>query len=489
MNQDSQVLSVKEKIGYSLGDLAANLVFQTLVTYLAFFYTDIYGLETIDASAIILLVGLVAAFGFNPIVGTLSDRTNSRWGKFRPWILFTSVPLGVVALLAFSTPDFEYKGKVIYAAVTYTLLLLLYAANNLPYSALSGVITGDMGDRNSLSSYRFVAVMFAQFFVQVFMLPIIETAGGGDKAQGIEIVMTWLAVIGTVMLLITFFTTRERIIPKPEQKSSVREDLADLIKSRPWLIMLTLTTLLFITLAMKGGSYVYYFKNYVDRERLINFISPILDFLSGIGVNFFGADPLSAGFGLFNAGGIIFMIFGIGLSKKLADKYGKRDVFNLFLFISTLFILVFYFFDTSSIELMFAAQIGHGFFYGITIPILWAMIADVADYSEWKNNRRATAIIFSAMMVGLKGGLTIGSSLLTSIIGAYGYITKEAAEASGITKELITQPESAIEGTRMLVSIYPSIPFLIGCGLLFFYEINKNMEIQIEAELKQRRIQ
>ncbi len=489
MNQDSQVLSVKEKIGYSLGDLAANLVFQTLVTYLAFFYTDIYGLETIDASAIILLVGLVAAFGFNPIVGTLSDRTNSRWGKFRPWILFTSVPLGVVALLAFSTPDFEYKGKVIYAAVTYTLLLLLYAANNLPYSALSGVITGDMGDRNSLSSYRFVAVMFAQFFVQVFMLPIIETAGGGDKAQGIEIVMTWLAVIGTVMLLITFFTTRERIIPKPEQKSSVREDLADLIKSRPWLIMLTLTTLLFITLAMKGGSYVYYFKNYVDRERLINFISPILDFLSGIGVNFFGEDPLSAGFGLFNAGGIIFMIFGIGLSKKLADKYGKRDVFNLFLFISTLFILVFYFFDTSSIELMFAAQIGHGFFYGITIPILWAMIADVADYSEWKNNRRATAIIFSAMMVGLKGGLTIGSSLLTSIIGAYGYITKEAAEASGITKELITQPESAIEGTRMLVSIYPSIPFLIGCGLLFFYEINKNMEIQIEAELKQRRIQ
>tara|TARA_B100000989_G_scaffold297213_1_gene282345 strand:- start:525 stop:1994 length:1470 start_codon:yes stop_codon:yes gene_type:complete len=486
---DSQVLSVKEKIGYSLGDLAANLVFQTLVTYLAFFYTDIYGLETIDASAIILVVGLVAAFGFNPIIGTLSDRTNSRWGKFRPWILFTSVPLGVIALLAFSTPDFEYRGKVIYAAVTYTLLLLLYASSNLPYSALSGVITGNMADRNSLSSYRFVAVMFAQFFVQVFMLPIIETVGGGDKAQGIEIVMTWLAVIGTVMLLITFFTTKERVIPKPEQKSSVKEDLSDLIKSRPWLIMLILTTLLFITLAMKGGSYVYYFKNYVDNERLIIFIGPILDFLSMIGINFFGADPLSAGFGLFNAGGIIFMIFGIGLSKKLADKYGKRDVFNLFLFISTLFILVFYFIDKSSVELMFAAQIGHGFFYGITIPILWAMIADVADYSEWKNNRRATATIFSAMMVGLKGGLTIGSSLLTSIIGTYGYITKEAAEASGIAQELITQPESAIEGTRMLVSIYPSIPFLIGCGLLFFYEINKNVEIQIEAELKQRRIQ
>src|SRR4249920_3459302 len=205
MNPVSQKLSVGEKIGYSLGDLAANLVFQTLVTYLAYFYTDIYGLKTNDASALILTVGLIAAFGFNPIIGALADRTASRWGKFRPWILWTAVPLGVIALLAFSTPDFSYKGKLIYAVITYTLLLLLYAANNLPYGALSGVITGDMKERNSLSSYRFVAVMFAQFFVQVFMLPIIESAGNGDKAVGIGKLMIWLASIGTVMLLITFF--------------------------------------------------------------------------------------------------------------------------------------------------------------------------------------------------------------------------------------------------------------------------------------------
>jgi len=476
MSQTSQKLSVKEKIGYSLGDLAANLVFQTLVTYLAFFYTDIYGLEANHASAIILTVGLVAAFGFNPIIGALADRTNSKWGKFRPWILWTAVPLGAVALAAFSTPDFEYKGKVIYAVVTYTLLLLLYAANNLPYAALSGVITGDMGERNSISAYRFVAVMFAQFFVQVFMLPIIESAGGGDKAVGIEIVMTWLAVIGTIMLLITFFTTRERIVPTPEQKSSLKEDLSDLLKNKPWVIMLVVTTLVFVTLAMKGGSYVYYFKNYVDAERLTSFISPLLDFLSSIGINFFGEDPVSAGFGLFNAGGIIFMIVGIGLSKKLADKYGKRDVFMTFLFVSTLFIIFFYFFSPTSVELMFASQILHGFFYGITIPLLWAMIADVADFSEWKTNRRATAIIFSAMMVGLKGGLSIGSALLTSILASYGY------DAS-----LPEQTASAITGTKMLVSIFPAIPFLIGVGLLFLYEINKKMEVQIEAELKERR--
>lgn len=473
---NNEKLSIREKIGYSLGDLAANLVFQTLMTYLAYFYTDIYGLQPNDASIIILSVGLVAAFAFNPIMGAIADRTDTKWGKFRPWILWTAAPLGVVALLVFSTPDFDYKGKVIYAVVTYTLLLMLYAANNLPYAALSGVITGDMGERNSISSYRFIAVMVAQFFVQVFMLPIIETAGGGDKAIGIEIVMTWLAIIGTIMLLITFFTTKERIVPKPEQNSSVKEDLADLVKNKPWLIMLALTMLVFITLALKGGSYVYYFENYVDERALTQFLQPILNFLSEIGLNFFGENPVSAGFGLFNAGGITFMIIGIMFSKKLADKYGKRDVFGTFLFLSTIFILLFYFIPSTSVKYMFISQILHGFFYGITIPLLWAMIADVADFSEWKTNRRATAIIFSAMMVGLKGGLSIGSALLTGILGNYGY-----------NADLAVQSESAIIGSKLLVSIYPAIPFLIGTGLLFFYEINKKLEVQIENDLKERR--
>jgi GPH family glycoside/pentoside/hexuronide:cation symporter len=477
MNSTSQKLSVKEKIGYSLGDLAANLVFQTLMTYLAYFYTDIYGLSPTHSSIIMLVVGLIAAFIFNPIIGAIADRTNSKWGKFRPWILWTAVPLGVIALLAFTTPDFSYQGKVIYAVVTYSLLLLFYASNNLPYSALSGVITGDMSERNSLSSYRFVAVMFAQFFVQVFMLGIIKSAGDGDKAVGIEKVMTVLAIVGTIMLLITFLTTKERIVPKPEQKSSIKEDLGDLVKNKPWLIMLTLTLLAFTTLAMKGGSYVYYFENYVDKEQLAIFIQPILDFLLNIGINPFGNDPISAGFGLFNAGGIIFMIVGITLSKNLADKYGKRNVFRLFLFISTLFIIAFYFFSPKSVALMFFSQILHGFFYGITIPLLWAMIADVADYSEWKNNRRATAIIFSAMMVGLKAGLSIGGALTTSILGYFDYVPNS-----------LVQPETAVNGIKLLISIFPAIPFLIGVGLLFFYEINKKMEVQIEADLKQRRL-
>jgi Na+/melibiose symporter-like transporter len=279
------------------------------------------------------------------------------------------------------------------------------------------------------------------------------------------------------MLLITFVTTKERIIPTKEQKSTLIQDILDLIKNKPWVIMLVLTTLTFVSLAMKGGSYIYYFENYVDKARLTDFISPILNFLSSVGVNFFGNDPISAGFGLFNAGGIIFMIIGIGISKPLADSYGKRNVFGFFLLISTLFIILFNFFDKSSLELIFGAQVLHGFFYGITIPLLWAMIADVADYSEWKNNRRATAIIFSAMMVGLKLGLAIGGALVANILGSYGYLP---GTENG-------QTELAIHGIKMLVSIFPSIPFLIGVVLLFFYEINKDMESQIESDLKQRR--
>jgi Na+/melibiose symporter-like transporter len=471
MKEVSHKLTVLEKVGYSLGDLAANLVFQTLVTYLAYFYTDIYGLKPEHATLVTLFVGLFAAFVFNPVMGAIADRTHTRWGKFRPWILWTAVPLGVTALLAFSTPDFSYQGKVVYAVITYSLLLLLYAANNLPYSALSGVITGDMAERNSMSAYRFVAVMFSQFFVQVFMYNLILKAGNGDKAIGIEKVMTVLAIIGTLMLLITFFTTKERVVPKSDQKSSLKEDLSDLFKNVPWIIMLATTTLVFITLAMKGGSYVYYFENYVDKAQLTAFLDPIKGFLPTF------ENDISLGLGVFNGGGILIGLIGIMMSKKLADKYGKRNVFMASLFVSTIFIIFFYFFSPQSVGLMFGSQILHMFFYGISTPILWTMIADVADFSEWKNNRRATAIIFSAMMVGLKGGLSIGSSLLTLILGIFNYQPNAT----------VAQLAETINGIKLLVSIFPAIPFLVAVGLLFFYEINKKMELQIEADLKERR--
>lgn len=486
MSSTSQKLSIIEKIGYSLGDLAANLVFQTLMTFLAFFYTDVYKIPAATAATIIFVGGLLGA-SFNPIMGIIADRTETKWGKFRPWILWTAVPFGVMALLAFSTPNFSENGKIIYAFITYFLLVIVYSANNLPYSALSGVLTGDMAERNSLSSYRFVAVMIAQFIIQVLLLPLVLIFGDGDKAVGFKITMTIFALVGTVFFIITFLTTKERIVPTQEQKSSIKQDLLDLVKNKPWIAMLVLTILIFVTLALKGGMYIYYFENYLSEPHLASFlenigfngfIAGLNNFLTNIGLTEFQwpEDAPTSAFSLFNAGGIIFMIVGIMFSKPLADKFGKRDVFGGGLFLATVFLFLFYFYAPESIGIVFITQILHGFFYGITIPLLWAMIADVADYSEWKNNRRATAIIFSAMIFGLKAGLSIGGALVAGILASYDYNT-----------DLVSQAANTINGIKLSISVFPAITFLLGITCLFFYKINKRMELQIESDLKERR--
>lgn len=486
MTRNSRKISAGEKIGYALGDLSANLIFQTLMTFLAFFYTDVYQIPPAPASAIIFAGGMIGAF-FNPVMGIIADRTVTRWGKFRPWILWTSVPFGVIALLAFSTPDFSGNGKIIYALVTYILLVLIYSANNLPYAALSGVLTGDMAERNSISSYRFNAVMIAQFIVQVLLLPLVLILGDGDRTVGFQKVMGIFAVTGIIFFIITFLTTRERIIPTPEQKSSVGQDLGDLVRNRPWIVMLILTVFIFITLALKGGMYVYYFENYLSEQHLASFldnmgfnsfIGGLNGLLTSIGLVGFQwpEDAPTSGFSLFNAGGIIFMIVGISLSKRLADKYGKRDVFKYALFLSALCLLLFYFYSPRAIALVFISQMLHGFFYGLTIPLLWAMIADVADYSEWKNNRRATAIIFSAMIFGLKTGLSVGGALVAGILNVVGY---DAA--------LSQQSGQVINGIKLAVSVLPTLTFFVGVACLFFYEINKSMEVAIEKDLNERR--
>jgi len=487
MSSTADKLSVTEKVGYSLGDLAANLIFQTLVTFLAFFYTDVYRIPAGTAATIIFIVGLLGAFVFTPLIGLVADRTNTRWGKFRPWILWTAVPFGVLSLLAFSTPDLGAQGKVVYAFATYMLLVLVYAANNLPYSALSGVLTGNMAQRNSLSSYRFVAVMVAQFVIQVLLLPLVLILGGGDKAQGFQNTMLLFAIVGTVFFVVTFLTTRERVRPAPEQKSSIRQDLADLSRNRPWLVMLALTVLVFVNLALKGGMYVYYFKYYLSEPHLAaflenvgfnGFIAGLNTLLTGMGLTAFQwpEDAPTSAFSLFNAGGIIFMIVGIGFSKRLADRFGKRNVFGGALFLSTLCLLAFWLYPPEAIGLVVASYILHGFFYGITIPLLWAMVADVADWSEWKNHRRATAIIFSAILIGLKLGLSIGGALVAAILAFHGY-----------DPDLAVQAPQAVHGIQLAVSVYCSIPFLLCVALLFLYEIDKAAESRIERELAARR--
>jgi len=299
--------------------------------------------------------------------------------------------------------------------------------------------------------------------------------------------MSLFAMVGTLFFLITFFTTRERIVPAPEQKSSVRQDLGDLTRNRPWIVMLALTILVFITLALKGGMYVYYFQYYLDESALASFldrigfdniIAGLNALLSGMGLSRFHwpEDAPTSAFSLFNAGGIIFMIIGIGFSKRFADRFGKRNVFGGALLVSTLFLLAFLVYPPDAIGLVFVSQILHGFFYGITIPLLWAMIADVADYSEWRNSRRATAIIFSAMLCGLKIGLSIGGATVAGILAYYGYVAGAGAQA----------PET-VSGIRLAVSVYCAIPFLLSVALLALYEIDKAMESRIEQDLSLRR--
>lgn len=483
----AHTLSIREKLGYSLGDLAANLIFQTLITYLAFFYTDVFRLPPATAATIIFVIGLLGAFVFTPLIGIAADRTATRWGKFRPWILWTAIPFGVLSLLAFSTPDLGEHGKIVYALTTYGLLMLVYAANNLPYSALSGVLTGSMAQRNSLSAYRFVAVMIAQFIIQVLLLPLVLILGDGDRVQGFERVMTVFAVVGTAFFLIAFATTRERIVPAREQTGGVLQDLTDLLRNRPWQVMLALTVLVFINLALKGGTYVYYFQYYMreaaltgflDSSGFNHFIDEVNTALNGWGLSGFTwpKDPATSAFSLFNACGILCMILGIGVSRHLADRFGKRSVFGGALLASTVFLLAFYFFPPTAVAVAFGAFMLHGFFYGITIPLLWAMIADVADYSEWKNHRRATAIIFSAMLCGLKIGLSIGGALVAGILAHHGY--QAGAEQ---------QPQAVVDGIRLTVSVYCSLPFLLAVALLLLYEIDKKMEARIEQELHARR--
>ena len=486
MNHNQTSLSVTEKVGYSLGDLAANLIFQTLMTFLAFFYTDVYNIPATKAAFIIFTGGMIGAF-FNPVMGVIADRTVTRWGKFRPWILWTAIPFGVSALLAFSTPDFSENGKVTYALITYVFLVLMYSANNLPYAALSGVLTGSMKERNSLSSYRFVAVMVAQFVIQVLLLPLVIILGDGDKAIGFTKIMTVFSVVGIIFFLITFITTKERVVPSVEQKSSVKQDILDLINNRPWLIILSVTILIFITLALKGGMTIYYFENFLSVQHVgmflestgfNNFIASLNSLLVSVGLNEFlwPKDAATSGFSLFNACGILFMIVGIFISKPLADKYGKRDVFTAALSISAFTLVLFNFYSSTSISAVFITQIIHGFFYGVTIPLLWAMIADVADYSEWKNNRRATAIIFSAMIFGLKVGLSVGGSLVALILAYYGY-----------NSELNVQTDETTQGIKFSISVLAALPFIISIIALLAYEINKTLEHVIESELLQRR--
>lgn len=450
MSTLTEKLSVKEKVGYALGDTAANFIFQTMVMFQLAFYTDTFGITAAAAGTLLVVVRVWDAI-FDPVMGIVADRTKTRWGKFRPWILWTAVPFGIMGFLAFVTPDFSQSGKLVYAYVTYIVLMMVYSANNLPYSALSGVMTGDLGERTSLSSYRFVFAMLAQLIIQGLALPMVSYFGQGSSSQGYQYTMAIFSTLAVLLFFITFSTTKERIQPDPAQKASLKQHYGDLMKNGPWIAMFVLTLILFVTLSMRGSVVFYYFRYYVQTENYERLFS------------------------LFNVLGTASTIIGIFFSKGLAMKFGKRNVFIGGLAGTTVFTALFAFLPPSAVEMMFAAEMLRQFVYGFTIPLLWAMMADVADYSEWKNRRRATGIIFSAIVFALKAGLGFGGAITGYVLSIYGYIPNAA------------QSEAALGGIVMTMSIFPAITFGLCMVCLFFYSINKQAEIQITNELAERR--
>jgi Na+/melibiose symporter-like transporter len=478
MQTISHKLSVREKIGFSLGDGAANFIFQTIMLLQLSFYTDAFGLTAGVATWLFLVARLWGAL-CDPIVGFLGDRTRSRWGKFRPWILWTAVPFGIIGFLAFTTPDFGGTAKIIYAYATYILLMSVYSANNVPYSALSGVITGDMVERTSLSSFRFVMVVLATLAIQGLALPMVNHFGQGDSAKGYQITMGIFCAIAILFFIITFATTKERIQPPPQQKTSLKQDLTDLVMNRPWIIMFFVFVMMFTFLAIRNSMLVYYFKYYLNIENQRSFLEAInkglFGLLASVGFLKEGADIAGNTFSIINIFSQIAALLGIALSKPLAARFGKRNTFLAWLFVAMVFAALVMIVKPEGVSVVCILSILFNFSWGVTMPLPWAMMADVADFSEWKNSRRATGIVFAGVVLGLKVGLAIGGALAAYILKVYGYVAN------------VEQTTTALKGIRFAVSIIPSIAILICVVALFFYDINKKTEYQMQDELAERR--
>ena len=495
---ETQRLGFLEKAGYSAADAAANFVFMTMILFQANFYTDVFGISAGAAATILMVARLWDAFA-DPIVGVLADRTNTRWGKFRPWILFTAVPWCVVMVLAYTTPrGWSISSMIAYAAITNVLLMTIYSMNNMPYAALGGVMTGDVNERARLNSFRFVSVNIAQFIVGGFTLPLVaKFAVGHDRQYGWQMTMGIWAVLCLVLFLITFVTTRERIKPPPTQKSSAKQDFSDLIKNSPWSVMVLVTLLHFALLSFRGGALYNYYHQYADKAALY-------DWLQGLGLT---AGPLVPGAAppggilewlgyvvhgdrtdlansnvadvansIVNMIGTAIHIIVILLSPALAMKFGKKAIAVAGFALASIGSFCFYLLSPTNVWGMVIVTAFIAIAYAPTIPLLWAMFADVADYSEWKTGRRFTGIVFATIGFALKAGLALGSSsFLWIMAGFFDYDTRNPSA-----------PQS-VEGFRFCSSIVVGSIFAVCTILLVLYKLNKATTIQMSEELAERR--
>ena len=455
-------LSVREKVGYSLGDTASNLFFQTFMLFLLYFYTDVVGLSAAAVGTLFLVTRVWDAVN-DPIMGTVADRTNTRWGKFRPYLLWLAVPFGLIAILTFSSPDFSATGKLIYAYITYNLMMMVYTAVNVPYSALMAVITPNSLERTELSSYRFVAAFVGGLIVQAATLSLVKYFGGENEAVGWQWTMACISALAVVLFVATFLSTKERVAPPKNQKSDFRRDIKDLFTNKPWLLIGAATVFQLIFIVMRNSSVLYYFKYYVQDQRL--------DFFgSSIDLSF---ETFSSSFLLT---GSVVTILGAILAKWFAKKLDKRNTYAGFLVLSALSCASFYILEPQNVLLIYLLNLVFSFALGPVSVLQWAMYTDTADYAEWKQGRRATGLLMAASLFALKLGLTLGGAIVGWLLAYYGFVANQQ------------QTAETLGGIVLLMSLYPTIFGILGGAIMMVYPLSNKMMSQIEEELAARRL-
>ena len=447
MKKIAAKLSFREKIGYGVGDTASHFVWDMVGFWILIFYTDTFGISAAAAGTIMLIARFWDMLS-DPIMGVIADRTNTRWGKFRPYILWMALPYAVLAIMTFSTPDFGSTGKVIYAGVTYLLLMTVFTAINLPYSSLGAVMTADSTERTELNSYRFVFAFIGQLIVSGTAISLARYFGKGDDALGYQITIILFSIISFALFMVTFFTTKERVAPPKEQKESLKEDFRNLLKNKPWLILFFVGIISFIMFALQNLSIAYYFKYYIGNEENVQ---------------------------LFNVIGTIALIVTIPFSKSLAKRFGNRNVFLASSLISGLFFMLLFIPGEKNLVTIYLLNILAKMAYAPAVPLLWTMLADSADYSEWKTGRRSTGLVFSAATFAQKAGWGIGGALAGWLLAIFQFTPN------------VEQTETAITGIKLMISVVPGILYMSCALFLFFYPINKKMALQMQEDLESRK--
>lgn len=462
MNLGQQKISFSEKVGYGFGDFASSMFWKIFGMYLLFFYTDVFGIAPAVVGTMFLVTRIWDSC-FDPLVGILADRTQTRWGKFRPYLLWFAVPFAVIGVLTFYTPDFSEKGKIIYAYITYSLMMMVYSAINVPYASLLGVMSSDSKERTTLSSYRMVFAFAGSVLALWLVEPLVKHFGGDmNSKSGWLYTIIVFGVITTILFMGCFALTKERVKPLNNEKPNLKVDVKDLWQNKPWWILLGAGIAALVFSSIRDGAAVYYFKYYVSATE--NF-----------SIHLFGTrfemTPTSFYLVLGQAAAII----GVIAATPIAKKIGKKNTFLGAMFFAGLFSLGFYFIGKSSLPLIYVFQVLTSICGNAIFPLIWAMYADSADYSEWKQGRRATGLIFSASSMSQKFGWTIGGSTTGWLLAYFGF------------KANVEQTVFAQHGIQLMLSILPAVAAFLSVLFIAFYPLNEKRLQAIEFELVEKR--